>query len=201
MKAAEVPGNGSSHLIYTTLKTIESYTLKSTYCLFFFSFYITLIPRPAPILTVAFPCSQPTTCTQMVTPTICRDLAQPSPKQKQILCEPRTLQGMSWSGASVPLQMSQALPHPVVNDWATTSKICLPAASSPIFQPAYKVKLTPFQFLLLIIKRPEADFSQQSTESCWGLVHWAITLQKAGTANLGLQSSQFQITDQSLISH
>jgi len=35
MKPAEVLSNGSSHLIYTTLKTIESYTLKSTYFPFF----------------------------------------------------------------------------------------------------------------------------------------------------------------------
>lgn len=165
MKPDEVPGNGSSPLIYTTLQTIGSYTLKSTYFLFFLLLHYsnTLIHQgPAPVLTVSFPCSQPILCTQMVTPATCGDLTQRSPKKNQILCELRTPQGMTWSGDDVPLQMSQALPHPGVNDWATTSKICLSAASSPIFQPAYKVKLTPFQFLLLIIKRPEADFSQHS---------------------------------------
>lgn len=35
VKLAEVPGNGSSRLIYTTPQTIKSYTLKSTYFFFF----------------------------------------------------------------------------------------------------------------------------------------------------------------------
>lgn len=156
MKPAEFPGNGSSHLIYTTLQTIESYTSKSTYFLFFLLLHYYNTSKyqgPAPVLTVPSPCPKPTFCTPMVTPAICEHLAQPSPKQKQIFCEPRTPQGMTWSGVSVPLKMCQALPYPGVNNWATTSKICLPAVSFSIFQPSHKINLTtPFQFLLWSLK-------------------------------------------------
>lgn len=128
---------------------IENCTLKSTY--FFFLLLCdsnTLLHQdPAPLLAVfsLLPAYPLTWWWHLPLVGICPNLHQSksrspmSPGHLREWCEVGTMYRFRCPKPCL-TQMSTAGPQP--------SKICLPAASSPIFQPAHKVKLSPFQFVV-----------------------------------------------------